>query len=145
MVYAWPFATMTGPFICGFGLYGMVAPFGGDCKERDNWSSECNEMKFYSINYDLLESEWHSPVAATPLQSPFWWFEESFLSGIDNNILSAGCIVEILGKKLSISLQCDFPIKLWGSLCFLHNTGKLLVSHINIFQSDRQIYWQRSL
>lgn len=32
MVYACPLARITGPFTCGFGRYGIVAPFGGDCK-----------------------------------------------------------------------------------------------------------------
>lgn len=39
MVYAWPLATMTGPFTCGFGRYGIVAPFGGD------W----NKLKIYEF------------------------------------------------------------------------------------------------
>lgn len=34
IVYAWPLAKMTGPFTCGFGRYGMVAPLGGLCENE---------------------------------------------------------------------------------------------------------------
>lgn len=33
MVYAWPLARITGGLTCGFGRYGIVAPFGGDWNE----------------------------------------------------------------------------------------------------------------
>jgi hypothetical protein len=38
---------MTGPFTCGFGRYGIVAPLGGDCKEK---KKKGTNMK---INYEL--------------------------------------------------------------------------------------------